>query len=71
MMTATPGKFGLRPSLEAIAAAIAHSQILVPRLSTRPAVRRRLPEGFEDADLAILDWIAAEGRRAGRAFVRM
>ncbi len=53
--------------LATIAAVIAHSQIVVPP----PAVRRRLPAGFDAVDVAILDWIAAEGRRAGRSFVRM
>ena len=53
--------------LETLAAVIARSQILV--VDRIP--RRRLPAGFEDADVAILDWIAAEGRRAGRSFVRM
>jgi hypothetical protein len=46
-----------------LAAVIARSQIVVeaPR---RPAPR--LPAGFDDVDLAVLDWIAAEGRRLGR-----
>jgi len=30
-----------------------------------------LPAGFDAVDIAILDWIAAEGRRAGRSIVRM
>jgi hypothetical protein len=30
-----------------------------------------LPAEFEEVDIAILDWIAAEGHRAGRSFVRM
>jgi hypothetical protein len=47
-------------TLEAI---IAHSQIVV-HAPARPA--RPLPAGFEAVDLAILEWIAAEGRRAGR-----
>jgi hypothetical protein len=54
--------------LATLAAVIARSQIIV-----REAVqsRRRLPSGFDDVDVAILDWIAAEGRRAGQSFVRM
>lgn len=55
------------PDLEMLAAVIAHSQIVVERAGrTRP-----LPAGFDDVDIAILDWIAAEGRRAGRRLVRM
>jgi hypothetical protein len=44
-----------------IAAVIAHSQIVVaqPHCPT-------LPAGFEDLDIAVLDWIAVEGRRLGR-----
>jgi len=38
------------------------------RVLARPAARLRrrfeLPAGFEDVDLAILDWIAAEWRRS-------
>ena len=49
----------------ALAAVIAHSQIVV----TAPA--RQYPAGFDDVDIAVLDWIAAEGRRLGRSFVRM
>jgi len=63
-----------RPDLEALAAVIARSPIVVARL--RSAARRRLPVGlqelgFDELDLAILGWIAAEGRHAGRRFVRM
>jgi hypothetical protein len=53
--------------LETLAAVIAHSQIIV--VDRTPC--RRLPAGFDDCDIAILDWIAAEGRRAGRSFIRM
>jgi len=50
-----------------LVAVIGHSQIVVPkRLSAI-----RLPAGFDAIDLAILDWIAAEGRRAGRSFISM
>ena len=52
-----------------LAAVIAHSQIVVP---ARPLLSgRRLPAGFDDTDIAILNWIAAAGRRADRALVRM
>ena len=54
-----------RVTLEMLAATIAHSQIVV----AGPA--KRLPDGFDDADAAILDWIAAEGHRLGHRFVRM
>jgi len=54
--------------LEAITAAIARSQIVV-REPARPA--SRFPVGFEDVDVAVLEWIAAEGRRLGRSFVQM
>jgi hypothetical protein len=53
--------------LETIVAAIARSPIVAARL----ALRRRLPSGFDAVDAAILDWIAAEGRRAGQNFIRM
>ena len=56
---------GLEPAT--LAAVIAHSQIVVPR----PPSAIRLPAGFDAVDLAVLDWIAAEGRRAGRSLVRM
>jgi hypothetical protein len=53
-------------NLAVLIAAIARSQIVVrqPARPARPA--RPLPAGFEAVDFAILDWIAAEGRRAGR-----
>jgi hypothetical protein len=51
--------------LETIAAVIAHSPIVVEQ----PAAR--FPAGFEEVDVAILNWIAAEGRRVGRGFVLM
>ncbi len=49
-------------NLAMLVAVIAHSQIVL----RQPARRARaLPAGFEAVDLAILEWIAAEGRRAG------
>jgi hypothetical protein len=59
--------FEQHTDLETLSAVIAHSQIVVADRTSR----RRLPAGFDDVDIAILDWIAAEGRRAGRSFVRM
>jgi hypothetical protein len=55
-------------ALETVVAVIAHSQIVVaPPAKLVP----RLPAGFDEWDIAVLDWIAAEGRRVGRRFVRM
>ena len=60
---------GQRTDLDTLATVIAHSQIVVARiLLARPATRR-LPAGFEAADIAILDWIASEGRRASRRYL--
>jgi len=53
--------------LETLAAVIARSQIVVVERTPR----RRLPAGFDDVDVAVLDWIAAEARRTSRGFVRM
>jgi hypothetical protein len=53
--------------LETLLTAIAHSQILVAGALPCAMPRPALPAGFEDADLAVLDWIAAEARRAGRS----
>ncbi len=55
-------------ALEALAAAIAHSRIVLVR-PAKPA--SRLPAGFDEVDISILDWIAGEGQRVGRSFVRM
>ena len=53
--------------LETLTAVIAHSQII----AVAPSLRRPLPAGFDATDVAILEWIAAEGRRAGRSLLRM
>ena len=45
------------PDLLTLTAAIAHSQIVVTS-----AAAERFPAGFDDRDVAILQWIAAEGR---------
>ena len=41
----------------------------------RPAHLRchaeRFPAGYDEGDIAILEWIAGEARRAGRRFVRI
>jgi hypothetical protein len=52
-----------RPDLETLAAVIAHSQIVVA------APRKRLPAGFDEADVAILDWIMTESRHLSRSYV--
>jgi hypothetical protein len=54
-----------RPDLDTLAAVIAHSQIVVA------APGRRLPAGFDEVDIAILDWIVAETRYAGRSYLPM
>jgi hypothetical protein len=54
------------PTVGTLTAVIAHSQIVV-EASARSAPR--LPAGFDDVDLAVLDWIAAEGRRLGRSLL--
>jgi hypothetical protein len=52
----------VRSDPSALSAVIAHSQIVV----VLPAVTaQHLPAGFDDVDIAILEWIAAEGRRNG------
>lgn len=55
------------PDLATLFAAIAHSQIVVADRGKR----RWLPTGFDEVDVVILDWIAAEGRRMSRSLVRM
>ena len=65
------------PDFETLAAVIARSEIVVQKMQIivlkmmRPKVlpRSALPAGFDDTDIAILEWIAAEGRRAARSVV--
>jgi hypothetical protein len=52
-----------RPDVETLAAVIAHSQIVV----AEPV--RHFLAGLDEVDLAILDWIIAEGRLAGRRYL--
>ena len=68
-MTLIDDQGSLAPA--ALAAVVARSPIVVtrPRQPVWPA--RRLPAGFDDVDAAILDWIAAEGRRAEHRFILM
>jgi hypothetical protein len=55
-------------ALETLVGMIAHSQIVVAR-PVKPT--SRFPAGFGAVDISILDWIAAEGQRVGRSFVKM
>ena len=62
------------PTLDTLAAVIAHSQIVIETPApgcSRVANRLPLPAGFGDVDLAVLEWIAAEGRHFGRAIARL
>jgi hypothetical protein len=54
--------------LATLRAVIAHSQIVLAK-AEKPLAR--LPAGFEAVDVAVLEWIAVEGRRAGRSLLRM
>jgi hypothetical protein len=56
------------PDLHTLVAVIARSQIVVAAV---PADISRFPAGFDEIDIAILEWIAREGRRAGRELLRM
>jgi hypothetical protein len=47
-------------NVETIVAVIARSPIVVARPVTL------LPQGFDEADFAVLDWLAAEGARLRR-----
>jgi hypothetical protein len=50
------------PDIATLAAMIAHSQIVV---QAPPRCSEYLPAGYEEIDVLILDWIAAEGRQVG------
>ncbi len=61
-----------RSSVERLVALIAASPIVVTGDSTATAtLQHDVPAGFDAVDIAILDWIAAEGRRAGRRLLPM
>jgi len=49
-------------AFEILATMVTHSQIVVAQ-PAKPAPH--FPAGFDEVDIAILDWIAAEGRRVG------
>jgi hypothetical protein len=58
-------------TLAELIALIAHSQIVVAAPKGQGVAKcQSLPAGFGDIDVAVLEWIAAEGRRLGRGFVR-
>jgi hypothetical protein len=52
-------------TLNTLADVIAHSQIVFESSAGRVAA---LPPGFDATDVAILDWIIAEGRRVARGY---
>jgi hypothetical protein len=56
-----------RPEVATLAAVIARSPIVVAQAAARRYLPQNLPEGFEEVDVAILDWIIAETRLIGRA----
>jgi hypothetical protein len=53
------------PDLLTLTAMIAHSQIAVTL-----AARQRFPGGFDDRDVAILEWIATEGHHAKQSHLQ-
>jgi hypothetical protein len=55
--------------LETLAMVIARSQIVLANTAPGQRLSERLPLGFDEVDVAILDWIAAEGRRAGGRYL--
>ena len=63
-----------RADIETLRALIACSPIIVRRRKAplRPCLQGPcLPAGFDRVDAAILEWIAAEGRRVGRGLIWM
>jgi hypothetical protein len=63
-MRLIPGSYS--PTIESLSAVIAHSQIVVAQPYRAVS---SLPVGFDRADMSVLDWIAAEGRRLGRGLL--
>ncbi len=65
------------PDFETLVAVIARSQIVVQKMQImvlkmigpKVSPRSSLPAVFDDTDIAVLEWIAAEGRRAARSVV--
>ena len=61
------------PDLGMLTAVIAHSQIVVASTAAdSPPLPeyQPLPAGFGEVDIAVLEWIAAEGRRVGYQLAR-
>ena len=56
----------VRPDLSVINAVILHSPIVVVLPA---AIAQHLPAGFDDGDIAILEWIAAESRRLAPVYL--
>ena len=56
-MTMSPDQ--IRTDLATLAAVIAHSQIVVQATGAG----EDLPAGYGEAEIAVLEWIAAQGRR--------
>ncbi len=56
------------PDIATLAAMVSHSQIVV---SDPPQYTACFPAGYEEVDIAVLEWIAAEGRRVGRGLALM
>jgi hypothetical protein len=59
--------------LATLRAVIARSPILVSQVAAigMPPRGLRLPLGFDAKDIAVLDWVAGERRRASRSLARM
>jgi len=53
------------PDLSTLTATIGHSQIV----ATLAAAAQRFPVGFDDRDVAILEWIAVESCNARRSYL--
>ncbi|MGB6535933.1 MAG: hypothetical protein WBF58_08235 [Xanthobacteraceae bacterium] len=56
--------------LHSLVTVIARSQIVVV-VAEAAAEQSQFPAGFEAVDIAILEWIAREGRWRGRELLRM
>jgi hypothetical protein len=62
------------PDIDTLVLVIANSQIVVTQAIREVAeadTLRPLPAGFDEIDVAILEWIASEGRRLGRGVPRL
>jgi hypothetical protein len=59
-----PNRNEIGADLSTLTAVIAHSQIVVTL-----AAAQRFPAGYDDRDVAILQWIAAESCHTKRSYV--